>query len=154
MSNKTGKKTGKKFNNILIVDGQNVLKHPKGKCNPRNIEIVRKWAKQYGIQPFFIFPKYREYQELLDNTIDIVFVNRWKHDDITILELARDCNAAILSNDQFREFRSKFQNIDFDKVFSFSISMGDLHTLATGYFSSPFFFSSTHKKLKNIQGAA
>ena len=116
---KTGQKI--KFNNILIVDGQNVLKHPKGECNPRNLEIVRKWAKKYGIQPFFILPGYREYQELLKNTADIVFVNRWKHDDIFILEYARDCNAAILSNDQFKEFRSKFQSIDFNKVFSFTI---------------------------------
>ena len=50
--------------NIMIVDGLNLLKHPKGENNLRNFDYVRNWVKDNGVSPVIILPGFRKFNAL------------------------------------------------------------------------------------------
>lgn len=137
---KTNQKEKTRKNNVLIVDGQNLLKYTNGEKDPHNIEVVRSWAEEVGIRVFFIFPSYHSIRKIVNSREDVIFLDSTIYDDIGILEYARDCDAAILSNDQFREFRDEYSDYDFSKVFPYAIANNNLITEATEYFDYPFVF--------------
>ncbi len=69
------------------------------------------------------------------------------YDDIAILAYARELDFAILSNDKFREFRMMFKDLDFRKVFPYTIRNGNFETRATDhfFFRDPAYYTNSSK---------
>ena len=126
--------------NLLIVDGFNVLKYKNGINDLKNFDYVRKWAINNGITPLFILPGFRKFKEEYKNDTDVLLIDPSIYDDIAILAYARELDAAILSNDRYREFRKMFHDYNFEKVFPFTLKQGKLKTRAIDY----FFFNQTN----------
>ncbi len=120
--------------NILIVDGLNVIKHPKGESNLHNIDYVRIWAKNNGVSPLFILPGFKKFKKRFQEDDDVLLLDPRIYDDIAILAYARELDTAILSNDRFREFQTMFYDLDFNRVFPYKIANGNLATEATDFF--------------------
>ncbi len=120
----------------VLVDGQNVLKHNGGKVNLENLESLRQWSKENGVQPLIVLPKTRYYLNLFSETSDIKFVNYRIHDDSAILQLAQHLKLPIISNDFYRDFRDLYPDFNFDKVFPFDIVCNAFITKATEFFRS------------------
>jgi len=144
------KKFQETHSNLLIVDGLNVLKYPNGEENQRNLEIIRKWAKELRISVFFVFPGLESLRRKIRNDEDVIFLDRFVYDDIGIIEHAIECNAPILSNDRYREFRKEYKNYNFNQVFQYAIANNNIITEATAFFDYPFNFVFTESGSKII----
>lgn len=131
--------------NYILVDGLNVLKHPQGVNNSRNIHYVRAWGKENGVSPIFVLPGFRKFQRKYEGCDDVVLLDPRIYDDIAILAYAQEYNLAILSNDKFREFRKMFHELDFNWVFTYIINDGNLKTNASDFFF--FKHSMNHTRL-------
>jgi len=118
----------------ILVDGQNVLKHNGGKVNLENLESLRQWSKENGIQLLIVLPKTGYHLDIFSKTSDIRFVNYRIHDDSALLQLAQQLKLPIISNDFYREFRDLYPDFNFDRVFPFDIVCNVFITKANEFF--------------------
>jgi len=140
----------KKEENLIIVDGLNVLKHRKGIINLQNFEYIREWCRENGVSPLFILPRFRKFAKIYGGCSDVLLIDPRIYDDIAIIAYARELKAAILSNDKYREFRMIFRDFDFRRVFSYKITNGRIITNASDFF---FFKDSTYFSKANVEVA-
>ena len=120
----------------IIVDGQNVIRHKSGKMNLKNLEVLKHWSEENGIETLILLPDYKKYRQLEDKFSGINLVNHRIHDDYAILELADKLNLPILSNDHFKDIRDSFPRYNFDYVFPFEIICEILITKFKDFFKN------------------
>jgi len=122
------------MNQIMLVDGQNVLRHGDGSINLRNLELLRKWAEKNQIEIKIVLPNSKKYITKIKQTKDILFINSHVYDDSALIQLALELDLPIISNDKFRDFRSLYPEFDFEgRVFSFDIILDVFITEANDY---------------------
>ncbi len=101
----------------MIVDGNNVAYYLSSTGVPKvhNLILARQSLKQAGYRPIIVVSAALIHKidrpEVLRNMIDgisVVESPRGTNDDLTIVRLAKQRNAEILSNDRFLDWQDRF----------------------------------------------
>lgn len=108
------------FHHYLLVDGQNLIRYPKGHIQIKNLEIFEKWVEENNIFPVVLFPSYSCYTSKIKKHRYVFFIDNGKVDDQILLESSACSGINILSNDGFRDYEQEFPKIVPRKVYKFA----------------------------------
>ena len=108
----------------VIIDGPNVLRH-FGRRDWGTIRRLLRWAESKNISLYLFLPSYLK-QEFNKQNIDLspLWGNRQIDDDIEILLFAETHDCFVISNDNYKEYQSRFCDLIRDKLICFNI-LGD-----------------------------
>ena len=111
------KRTSRRRNHSVIVDGNNVAYHlsPNGKPQAKNILLAYNSLTTGGYKPVFVISKALSHAidkiETLNSFVAnalVIIAPRGTNDDLKIITTAQERNADIISNDRFLDWLQRY----------------------------------------------